>query len=293
MIRLVYILIFLTFGVHLKSQKVMKVVTRPIAHEYVFENEFLIEIDAEKANIEIVVVKGNTVRLSLRQSAKNVDVRKAEKELTYNHFTQRKERNRLYLRNYVQLEANSKNLTSIINNEYRLEVPAHCHLKIKNQLGNIQVVGVEKSMHFDLNYCSLNINKAKGKLYVDSRIGDITIQDSELSSDFIIDNVSLRVQNSSGTIDLNAQFGDFTCLMSEQLTHINAEVEHCKMTLVNRTSIEFNYAIDIKKASIVALDEILSEKIERNNDDMKLYLKQDKALGTVIIRSEYGDVNLF
>lgn len=293
MVKSTYILLLLLFTLSSRAQKVMKVVTLPTQVEYVFAEEFLLEIDAEKANIEIIVVEGNTVKVSLRQSAKNADVRKAEKDLTFIHFAHRKERNRLYLHNYVKLDANSQRLTSIVDNNYVIEVPRHCHIKMKNELGNVLVKGAEKSMRFDLEYSSLSLEQCTGKLYIDSRIGDVKVNNSALDGDFILDNVSLRLKETAGSFDVDAKFGDITCMMSEHLTLFKADVEHCEITLINRTNLAYSYAIESQNASIVALDDLLQEKTEKINDDMQLYLKPDDAHGTVIINTNYSDVNLF
>lgn len=277
-----------------KQQQLLQVVKRVFDKEYRYTNEFLLEIDAEKANIEIKVVEGNMVKVYLEQSAMNADVRVAERELGYIHFVEKKERNRLYLHNYAQLKASTSGLSSIINNKYTIEIPRHCHLKIKNELGDVEVSGVSTTMRYDLNYCGLVLNNIKGKLYVDSRIGDVTLNDCQLDGEFITENVNLKLQRVGGSFDIQALFGDFSCLMSEQVSLINASLEQCEATLINRSSMEFSYAIDANKANISVLDESLKEKIVIESDSKSsLHLKSEGDVGTVIIKSEYGDVNLY
>jgi hypothetical protein len=291
--RLIYILFLLSLATAGYSQQVLKVVTRVVEEEYRYSNEFLLEINAEKANIDIKVVDGSVVTLRLKQSVKNKDVRVAERELEFIRFAVKNDKNRLYLHNYAQLDANSKGLSSIVNNEYVLEVPRHCHLKIKNELGQVVVNQLETSMRFQLNYCSLILNDTKGKLYVDSRIGDITLNDCETESEFITDNVSVKLQRCKGSFDIRAQFGSISCLMSENISLLNAHVEQCDVTLINRTSIDFAYAIRVNKGTISALDEVLKENIKIGHNENSLMSKKDNAVGTVIIKSSYGDVNLY
>lgn len=276
-----------------QNQRVLKVVTRQIEKEYRYQNEFLLEINAEKADIEIIVTDGHSVKLLLEQTAKNEDVRIAENDLKAIHFVERKERNRLYLHNYAQLHANSTGLFSIINNKYTIEIPHNCHLKITNELGNIVIDGVSTTMRFNLNYCSLTLNNAGGKLYVDSRIGDVKLNDCHLDGEFVTQNVNMKLQRVGGSYDFQSQFGTLSCMMSEQVTLINASFKHCETTLINRTSIDYSYAIDVEKAHINALDEILKGKIEENTTNTSLHYSGEQNIGTVIIKSEYGDVNLY
>lgn len=276
------------------QQQLLKVVTRVFDKEYRYPNEFLLEINAEKANIEIKVVDGNMVKVSLEQSAMNADVRIAERELGYIHFVEKKERNRLYLHNYAQLKASTSGLSSIINNKYIIEIPRHCHLKIKNELGDVEVSGVSTTMRYDLSYCGLVLNDAKGKLYVDSRIGDVTLNDCQLDGEFITENVNLKLQRVGGSYDIQALFGDFSCIMSEQVSLINASLEQCEATLINRTSIEYSYVVDVSKAKISVLDESLQDEIVVESESkVSLHHKSEGDVGTVIIKSEYGDVNLY
>lgn len=275
------------------QKQMLQVMTRVVEKEYRFANEFLLEINAEKADVEIKVVGGSTVKLLLEQSAMNADIRIAERELGYIFFVEKKERNRLYLHNYAQLEASSSGLSSIINNKYTIEVPRHCHIKIKNELGDILVDGVSTTMRFDLSYCGLSLNNAKGKLYVDSRIGDMVLNDCSLDGEFITENVNLKMQRVGGSFDIQSLFGSFSCLLSEQTSLINASLEQCETTLINRTNIAFSYVVDANKAHISALDEELMDDVVVLSNKESLRRKSDNDVGTIIIKSEYGDVNLY
>ncbi len=279
----------------LAQNQTLKVVTRVEAEqkEYRFLNEFLLEINAEKAEINIRVTEGNVVKLTLEQSAKNVDVNVAKRDLNFIHFVEKKERNRLYLNNYAQLDAGSTALSSIINNRYTIEVPRHCHLKIKNELGQVSVSGLNSSARFDLSYCSLKISDMKGKLYVDSRIGDVVLDNSVVNGEFMTENVSLKINRSGGSFDILSKFGDLSCLMSEQVSLLNAGLEQCEATLINRTNVEYDYAIEVNNGEIRTLDELLGEQVATSGRKTSLHSKGNSAAGTVIIKSDYSDVNLY
>jgi len=294
--RVVYICFLLWISQLLMAQhkQVLQVVWKEHKEEFRYVNEFLLEIDAEKADIQIKVVPGNTVRLYLKQSAKNVDVRTAERELKYNHFVAKKERNRLYLHNYAQLAAASKGLSSIIDNEYVIEIPKHCHLKIKNELGEVRVQGLSTTMRYDLQYTGLEVNDSQGKIYVDSRIGDVALKNCQMDAEFILENVSLKLQESGGSFDIQAQFGSIACMLSEDLSLFNANLEHCETTFINRTAIDYDYAISVENAHISVLDDLIKEQIERENDKRAvLRSKSADAVGTLLVKSAYGDVNLY
>lgn len=275
------------------EQQMLKIVTRVTEKEYRFVNEFLLDVNAEKATINIKVVDGNSVKLHLEQSAMNADVNVAERELGFIHFVEKKEKSRLYLHNYAQLTASSSGLSSIINNKYTIEIPRHCHVKVKNELGEITIIGQESTMRFDLSYCELVINDSKGKLYVDSRIGDVVLNDCQLDGEFITENVNLKLQRVGGSFDVQSKFGDFSCLMSEEVTLINANLEQCPVTLINRTGVSFSYVIEASKATINILDETLREHLEVSDSKAVLQNKNDGDVGTIIIKAEYGDINLY
>lgn len=292
--RITYILLFVAVAhLALAQQQVMKVVTRVVEKEYRFQKDFLLEIDAEKADIDIKVTDGHSVKVYLKQVVRNTDLRVAENELKAIRFAEKKERNRLYLHNYTQLQANSMGLTSRINNKYTIEVPRFCHLKIKNELGGIVINGVSSSMRFNLNYCTLVLNDATGKLYVDSRIGDITLNDCNLDGEFVTEIVNIKLQRVGGSFDFQALFGTLSCLMTEQVSMINASLEQCEATLINRSNINFSYAVEVNKAYINVLDEELKEKVIEDINKSVLQSRNDSDFGTVIIKSEYSDVNLY
>ncbi len=288
-----YILFFCVSLLSVESKDVLKVYNRVLDKEYRFANEFLLDITAEKAIVNIRTIKGNTLVLHLEQIVKNQDANEAKKELEYLHFVERKERQRLYLHNYVQLPNGTAGMTSIVNNIYTIDVPENCHLKIKNELGNVTVIGVRTSSRFDLNYCELKLTDVKGKVYVDSRVGDVRLNDCEVEGEFITENVSMKLQYCKGSFDFTSKFGQISCIMSEQISLLNAEIEQCDITLINRTALDFDYVINVENAKINVLDEVLKDKVEMDLSKMWLHKKSEQAVGTVIIKSEYGDVSLY
>lgn len=277
----------------MSAQEVLKVVAKVTEKEYRYNEEFLLEIAAEKAEINIKVGTGKTVKLKVEQIVKNSSLRKAEKELTYLHFVEKKERHRLYLHNYVQIPASTARLSSIVNNKYTIELPVNCHLKIRNELGTVSVSGAAKTSRFELNYCGLRLNDVEGKLYVDSRIGDVTLQDCAVDAEMITDNVVLKMQNSAGSFDVSAKFGQVSCLLSEQISLLNIEAEQCDVTLIDRNVLPFDYALEVSSARINVLDEVLGERVQTDDGVMTLMQKAENAVGTIIIKSEYGDVSLY
>ena len=291
--RLLYIWILCVWFLPMQAQEVLKVVAKVTEKEYRFNEEFLLEINAEKADINIHFTSGKAIKLKVQQVVKNSSLRQAERELSYLHFVDKKERQRLYLHNYVQIPAGMARLSSIVNNIYTIEVPLDSHLKISNELGTVRVVGASKTSRFNLNYCGLKLEEVKGKVYIDSRIGDVSLHDCAVDGELLLDNVVLKMQNSGGSYDITAKFGQMSCLLSEQVSLFNVSAEQCDVTLINRNVLPFDYAVKVSSARINALDEVLSDEIEKQEGIMTLMQKAESAVGTVIIKSEYGDVNLY
>lgn len=290
---ILYILFLCAVVSSAEAKDVLKVYNRVFEKEYRYTNEFLLDLTAEKATVNIRVVEGSTVRIHLQQIAKNQHAEVARRELDYMHFVERKERHRLYLHNYVQIPDGSSRLSSIINNIYTIEVPKNCHLKIKNELGAVNVKGVSTTARFDLSYCGLTMNEMKGKVYVDSRVGDLTMNDCASEGEFICENVNMKLQRSKGSFDVQARFGQISCVMSEAMTLFNAKLEQCDITFINRTAIAYDYVLSLENGHFDVLDQEIREAIKKDDKKESLHLKTEQAYGTIIINSEYGDVNLY
>lgn len=291
--RYLYIWVLCVCLLPMQAQEVLKVVAKVTEKEFRYNEEFLLEIAAEKAEINIKVTSTKTVKIKVKQIVKNSTLRQAEKELSYLHFVDKKERHRLLLHNYVQIPAGTPRLSSIVNNIYTIEIPRNCHLKIRNELGSVEVRGAAMSSRFNLNYCGLVLNDVTGKLYVDSRIGDVTLQNCALDGELLIDNVVLKMQDSGGSYDISAKFGQISCLLSEQVSLLNIEAEQCDVTLIDRHVLPFDYAIEARLGHINVLDQVLAERVRNTDGVMTLMQKAENAMGTIIIKSEYGDVSLY
>ncbi len=294
--RVHYIFLFLTLTTALfaQNEKVMQMVKRVIpSKEYHFTDDFLLEIDAEKSKVVICVVPGDKVKLYLEQSVTNTDVRVAERELKYSYFIEKKERNRLYLSNYVQLPVGSRGLTSIVNNKYIIEVPEHCHVKINNELGDVMVEGLKTSLNCDLQYSSLNLENVEGKCYINSRIGDVSIRNSKLQAEMLLESVDLKMYQSGGSYYIDSQFGSISCTTSEQLSLLDADLEHCEITLINRTMLDYDYAVTTLNANVSVLDDVLKQRVEKEINKESLLMKSNSSVGTIIIKSNYSDINLY
>ena len=150
-IRNILLMALLVLPSLLVSQQKVKVVTRIIERTYDYRQEFLLEIDAEKADINIETYAGSTVQLVLKQTVKNGSEELARKHLDAHKFSESREKERLFLKNYILFSEDSHTKGSIFKNEYSIKIPTGCHLKIKNSLGNIQLTGISKSIILELN----------------------------------------------------------------------------------------------------------------------------------------------
>ena len=118
----------------------------------------LFEIDSEKANITVIPAKGSSIALKITQTARNNNELQGKNDLSVLKYTEVINRERVLVRAFISIPTGNSNITSLLNNDITVELPANCHLKIKNRLGDIVIKGVQTSINLNTEYSNVNIS---------------------------------------------------------------------------------------------------------------------------------------
>lgn len=272
------------------AQKRMQVITRITEETYEFSNDFLLEVDGEKANITLKQGEPGKVHVVLKQVVKNTSREVAESDLKAHKFTFNKERERLYVRNYILFDESGNGNSSIFSSQYEITVPPTCFLKIKNTLGDIDIAGISGKLSVDVEIGKLTINESSLEVDGKIQVGDLTFKNSNLQTNIQLNNVISRINGCAGTLGIKANFGSISMVTTQNLSSINIEAENTEVTLVNKENYVYNYFVKSKNGSINLLT---NENITKEGDYNIFKTVSDNSVGDIIITSDYGDVSIY
>jgi hypothetical protein len=287
---LLFILLLLPYFV--ASQQKVKVVTRVIERTYNYPHEFLLEIDAEKADITIETHTGNTVELVLKQTVKNSSEELARLHLDAHKFTDNREKDRLFLKNHILFAEESHAKGSIFRNEYSLRIPVGCHLKIKNSLGNILITGASKSISLDITYGKAGLQNCKSTFNCAIELGELTLTGGTLNATVTSNNSRVKIQSVTGTVKGDFTFGSLSLFLSGAPLVTQINTRYCETTVINKSDDSYKLSLSTQGGKINVMN---NEKVGKTSDTETLIINPASTgkLPEIIVKAFENDINYY
>ncbi|MFB6318030.1 hypothetical protein [Saccharicrinis sp. FJH54] len=277
--------------ISLQAQTKVKVLTRIIEKSYTYTDEFLLDIDAEKADITIETIPGNTVELQLKQIVKNPSQEIAREHLEAQKFVENSSRDRLFIKNYILFnDANDKS-GSIFKNEYHIKVPEQCHVKIKNQLGNIVLKNLDKGVYLELEYAKAELNNCTSKLNLNISLGELTINGGTVTGIINTRNTRIKLQSVSGELSGTATLGNLSLFLNGNPLVADLQTNYCETTIINKSEGSYAFRLETKGGEINSI-EYNAEKTEQG-EKLDITPSTDGVLPRISISATDNDINLY
>lgn len=287
----IWLIVFLFSTASIAAQKV-KVVTKITERSYEYKKECLLEISAEKANITISPSKDNNIHLILRQIVKNLDENIAKKEMNGHRFVENKDRQRLYLRNYIMFDSGEASKSSIFKTEYVIEIPVHCHIKVSNQLGNTTITEAQRSITTDIRYGELSLINCISRLDLKHTLGEISIQKGIIDGTSVSNNTNIKLQNTGGILHVQATMGSFNAYVNNNNIDLEVETKNCETTIINRG--DQNYTLDFEcKNGEINIPEIPEGNIIKKNSYFVYEYVPKLTKGTITVDADFCNINYY
>lgn len=287
-----YIAFLATFiAIGIQAQTKVKVLTRITEKSYEFDREFLLDIDAEKADILIESYDGNTVELTLKQIVKNQNQTIAEKHLKAQKFVDNASRERLYLKNYILFKDKNDQSGSIFKNEYLIKVPRWCHVRVKNSLGNLFLNSMQKSIHLDLEYAKAEINNCTSMIEARVNLGELNITNGTITGSIKTNNTRIKLQSVTGEISGETSFGTLSMFLNGNPFLTDIETNYCETTIINKSEGSYAFQLETKGGSINAVEYSPAET--QDGEELIIKPQSEGVLPLIKIRATENDINLY
>lgn len=287
-----YIMFFFCLGYISTSlaQNKMQVLTRITEQTFVYKRDFVLEVDAEKANVKVIQGKTDEVKVKLKQTVKNQDLKLAESHLDGHQYIFKDERSHLYLRNYILFNGTQEETTSLFTSEYEIIVPENCHVKIKNKLGDVELVGLNGSIKLEIEYGKVQLDGCNGKLEANMNIGDLNIKNSFLDMNAETHNVVMHVISSGGQYDIASSFGALSFVLTDSTNGVFIKSDNTDLTFINKNNLVFNFEVKNRSGLINVIG---GEEVTQQGDYSILKTNITNAIGEIGINAAYGDISIY
>jgi hypothetical protein len=176
------------------AQQTLQVATKTVEKTFAWKPGQSLQLDGEKATVELHAGSSAQIRVVARLTAKHRDRAVAQQELEYWQLVAEKHGKSVYVRNYLALPSPGQKPTGNLSVRYELTVPPHCAVAIKNRFGPVTIVGLQASLDFSGEFSALTVENPTGDLTIRSDYGDVVLRNSK-------GEVALQANRSDVTLD--------------------------------------------------------------------------------------------
>lgn len=154
----------------------LQVVTNTLVQSVPWKPGMSLEINSEKAEIEVKPGTGNAILVKTELSARHPQLDSAKTDLKAWKWVVNTFNKKIFLRAYVGVVAGKRLPTSNMRAKIVVEVPEACPVTLLNKFGKAVLQGLSAPVALSGEFCDFRLVQLNGPVDVDSRFGDVTAQ---------------------------------------------------------------------------------------------------------------------
>lgn len=293
--------IFKTYGLfailflllqQVSAQKTLQVVTKTINKSIPFKSKYDLNIEGEKANIDIQVWDEERIKLKLKLFAKHPNKKTAESDLEKMKYIADRIDKTIFLRNYIGIKKGDEKPKSNLKAEYTLFIPRTCKVNLTNYFGAMNIDGLENDLNIKSEFSDVNLLNISSETEINSRFGEINIEKlkGELKINSRRSDINLR--EIQAPCKIRAKFGEIKVYTDEEMKDYDIKGEKSKIHFFNSSLIDLEYNLSSNFGKVFVPEEWGFEYLKKTKNQQKLSLKNSNHIARVKIETEFGEIKI-
>lgn len=290
--RHILILILITFQLNTYGQKKVYAVSKTVSKEFEHNKNDIIEITAQKANVQITGWQDNKVMVICKLIAKNQDVKTARQELTYHKYYINKTGKTIKISNFFHTPRNNKIVHSVLQAEYEIKVPYESQVIYSNAYGRNIFQNLRVSLNATVEYGKIEMTNIKGLM-------KLNIFFSDLYSNKIYGNIhifskhsNINMDDVSGKLNINSRSGDIYINPVYDFKELLIESSKSAVTFIPNNFKNYNYNLETSYSTVILKNEY--KKMAGYTDpDNKLILINGSDLPLIRIKTTFENIKIY
>jgi hypothetical protein len=277
----------LCMAVPISGQTKIQVVTRTITK--VFENKqgCILDIKAEKANIQVKSSTDGKIKIKLFLIAKNPSKTIAEADLKYLDYQINESSNTISITNFFNEKNGYTEISSNLSARYEIEVPAGIILKLKNLYGETQLVGINAQINVTSGFGQIKISNLSGSINISSNYSDIKGEILHAITSIVAQNADIALKDINNPLTIKSHYG---AIILEQINaNVTLEAEMTEIKIKTQNSQNIKYDI-----TGISCDFILPEEWKnqmKKNAEISYFTNQT-GNNLLKIKNTYSTINI-
>lgn len=269
----------------------VNVVSRTIEKTFNYKNGYEVNIEGEKADINIRTWDKKEIAVTITLMAKHPDKAVAERDIEALQYAAQRQKNNIYLRNFVHLSEGAKPVEAQLSATYTITLPQECPVYLKNHFGEAQVSNLNGRLKINGQFSKIGMENIQGTIEVQSRFGDIIGR--KLNGD-----ISMRTRRSDitlydlkGRCNIEAAHGILNLFASRDLLDLTIRGEQTDVFFHHPDPQWFGYSLTAQHGKVVLPEKMRFSFLENLPDNKKVQFKPNREYyANVTISVNFGSI---
>ncbi len=269
------------------AQTTLQVVTKSI--EKTFSGSSILNIEAEKADIEILTWEKPEIKVTIDLIAKHPDRKTASSDLEMLKYVAEKTSREVFLRNYLVIQNEKTKPSSNLKVKYSFRIPEEMKVTIQNSFGKVYVKGNIKHLNIKADFCHIELDDLTGNTKLDTHYGEIISKSFNGIAVINSERSDLTFSNLGGQNTINAQYGKLRIESVDGLKslYINAEKADINFEKAPLKSFYFDVSSRFGKMSLTSdFSWLQNDKTERSA------ILNSTLSSKIIINNSFGSITI-
>ena len=171
-INLLFIICLLS-GTWVQAQTTLQVVTQTIQKTVAWKPGYELEINGEKAEVQVEPSAGSNISVHAELIAKHPSLDSAKADVKAWKLVVSTVGKKVYVRAYIGVAAGKPLPVSNLKAKITVLIPPQCPVSLRNKFGQARLDQLQGPVALDGEFCNFTLTHLSGKVEVDSRYGNV------------------------------------------------------------------------------------------------------------------------
>lgn len=270
----------------------MQVVTKRIDKTFSYRDGYSLNIEGERAEVRVETWSKPEIKIQIVFTAKHSKKEQAEKDLEKMRYITNKEKNKIYLRNYLDVPEGSPEPQSQMVANYVIMMPEECPIYIKNNYGLIDAKDLMSSLKLNTRFSRIGLENIIGDIDINTSFGDLFADNLDGNIKVVSRRSDITLKHMRGRYDINAQYGILNFYATEQLRDFNLKADKSNVFIHTLQPGAFSYNLSVQNGRIDYPNELKFKLLDMKDTGIKkITFKPNKEYyPNVTISITFGDL---
>ena len=270
----------------------MQVVTKRIDKTFSYREGYSLNIEGERAEVRVETWSKPEIKVQIIFTAKHIKKEQAEKDLEKMRYITNKEKNKIYLRNYLDVPEGSPELQSLMAATYVITIPEDCPTYIKNNYGLIDAKDLMSSLKLNTRFSRIGLENIIGDIDINTSFGDLFADNLDGNVKIVSRRSDMTLKHMRGRYDITAQYGILNFFATEQLRDFNLKADKSNVFIHTLQPGAFSYNLSVQNGRVDYPNELKFKLLDMKDTGIKkITFKPNKEYyPNVTISITFGDL---